>query len=181
WRTATLAVALPSPFGIGMAGAPGEESFSDEPPVSVDATETAAAGDEGHAAGKGPTPAQRAEAERGASSVTVMPGSGATSGGARAGSARPSPVRVAGGRRLVLGRAIALSRPVVALVALIIAIAKPEWALPALIVAGAPVVFRTILGALRGQWAADVVASMAIAGTALLNEPIAGIEVVLMQ
>lgn len=164
-----------------MAGAPGEESFSDEPPVSVDATETAAAGDEGHAAGKGPTPAQRAEDESGASSVTVIPGSGATSDRDRAGSAQPSPVRVAGDRRLVLGRAIALSRPVVALVALIIAIAKPEWALPALIVAGAPVVFRTILGALRGQWAADVVASMAIAGAALLNEPIAGLVVVLMQ
>lgn len=68
-----------------------------------------------------------------------------------------------------------------ALFALVVGIAARDLALPALIVAGTPVVWRTVVGALRGQFAADLVASMAIVGAAVLNEPIAGLVVVLMQ
>lgn len=78
-------------------------------------------------------------------------------------------------------RLIAIARPAAALVALIVGIMAPAWALMALIVAGTPVVWRTVVGALRGHFAADLVASMAIVGAAALNEPIAGLVVVLMQ
>lgn len=51
----------------------------------------------------------------------------------------------------------------------------------ALVVVGAPVVWRTLRGALRGQFAADVVASLAIITAVLLGQPIPGLVVVLMQ
>ncbi len=51
----------------------------------------------------------------------------------------------------------------------------------ALVVGGAPVVWRTVAGMARGNFAADIVASLAIAGAAVLGEPLAGLVVVLMQ
>jgi heavy metal translocating P-type ATPase len=51
----------------------------------------------------------------------------------------------------------------------------------ALLILGAPVVFRTIRGLLRGQFAADVVAMLAIATAMVLREPVAGLVIVLMQ
>jgi heavy metal translocating P-type ATPase len=50
-----------------------------------------------------------------------------------------------------------------------------------LIVCGLPVALRTAHGLLRGKFAADVVAMLAIIGAAGLNEPLAGLVVVLMQ
>ncbi|HET8632561.1 MAG TPA: heavy metal translocating P-type ATPase [Gemmatimonadales bacterium] len=51
----------------------------------------------------------------------------------------------------------------------------------ALLLLGAPIVWRTLRGLLRGQFAADVVASLAIITAVLLGEPIPGLVVVLMQ
>ena len=50
-----------------------------------------------------------------------------------------------------------------------------------LVVAGAPLVWRTARGMLRGHFAADVVASLAIITAVILREPIAGLVIVLMQ
>lgn len=50
-----------------------------------------------------------------------------------------------------------------------------------LIVTGAPLVWRTLRGMLAGRLAADIVASLAIAGAALLQQPLAGLIVVVMQ
>jgi heavy metal translocating P-type ATPase len=51
----------------------------------------------------------------------------------------------------------------------------------ALLILGAPVVFRTVRGLFRGQFAADVVAMLAIATAMVLREPVAGLVIVLMQ
>jgi heavy metal translocating P-type ATPase len=51
----------------------------------------------------------------------------------------------------------------------------------ALIVLGAPVVLRTLRGMMRGNFAADVVAMLAIGTAIALREPIAGLVIVLMQ
>ncbi|MEO7043648.1 MAG: heavy metal translocating P-type ATPase [Gemmatimonadaceae bacterium] len=53
--------------------------------------------------------------------------------------------------------------------------------LSALILTGAVVVARTVRGALRGKWASDVVATLAIVTAAVMNEPLAGLIVVVMQ
>lgn len=53
--------------------------------------------------------------------------------------------------------------------------------LAGLLITGLPVAFRTLRGMLRGEFAADVVAMLAILGAVLLNEPLAGLVVVLMQ
>ena len=58
--------------------------------------------------------------------------------------------------------------------------ARLVW-LAMLIVAGAPVVIRTVQGLFAGRFAADVVATMAIVTAVALNEPLAGLIVVLMQ
>jgi heavy metal translocating P-type ATPase len=50
-----------------------------------------------------------------------------------------------------------------------------------LMVTGLPVAWRTLRGMLRGQFAADVVAMLAIVGALLLGQPLAGLVVVLMQ
>ena len=50
-----------------------------------------------------------------------------------------------------------------------------------LVLVGTPLIFRTLAGAWRGRLAADLVASLAIVGAALLGEPLAGLVVVLMQ
>jgi heavy metal translocating P-type ATPase len=46
---------------------------------------------------------------------------------------------------------------------------------------GAPLVWRTIRDAMRGHFATDIVASLAIVGAIVMNEPWAGLVVVLMQ
>jgi heavy metal translocating P-type ATPase len=53
--------------------------------------------------------------------------------------------------------------------------------LGALVVTGLPVVWKTVRGMLRGEFAADIVATLAIVGAALLGEPLAGLVVVIMQ
>ncbi len=50
-----------------------------------------------------------------------------------------------------------------------------------LVLTGIPVAWRTFAGMLRGEFAADVVAMLAIAGSILLGQPLAGLVVVLMQ
>ncbi len=50
-----------------------------------------------------------------------------------------------------------------------------------LVAAGLPVVVRTARGLLRGNFAADVAASLSIVGAALLGQPVAGLVIVLMQ
>ncbi len=50
-----------------------------------------------------------------------------------------------------------------------------------LIICGLPVALRTARGMLRGEFAADVVAMLAILGAILLQQPLAGLVVVLMQ
>ncbi|QJR34319.1 heavy metal translocating P-type ATPase [Gemmatimonas groenlandica] len=50
-----------------------------------------------------------------------------------------------------------------------------------LVLTGIPVAWRTFAGLLRGEFAADVVAMLAIAGSILLGQPLAGLVVVLMQ
>ena len=51
----------------------------------------------------------------------------------------------------------------------------------ALVILGSPVVFKTLRGMLRGNFAADVVAMLAIGTAIVLREPVAGLVIVLMQ
>jgi cation transport ATPase len=51
----------------------------------------------------------------------------------------------------------------------------------ALVLLGAPVVLGTLRGMLRGEFAADVVAMLAIVTAVALREPFAGLVIVLMQ
>lgn len=53
--------------------------------------------------------------------------------------------------------------------------------LGALLVLGLPVVWRTVRGALSGRFAADLVASLAIVSAVVLQQPLPGLVVVLMQ
>jgi heavy metal translocating P-type ATPase len=57
----------------------------------------------------------------------------------------------------------------------------PTFLMTALVLLGAPVVFQTIRGMLRGEFAADVVAMLAIVTAVVLREPFAGLVIVLMQ
>jgi len=57
----------------------------------------------------------------------------------------------------------------------------PNILLGALVLLGAPVVLRTVRGLFRGEFAADVVAMLAIVTAVVLREPIAGLVIVLMQ
>jgi heavy metal translocating P-type ATPase len=50
-----------------------------------------------------------------------------------------------------------------------------------LYVAGLPIILRTLRGMFRGVFAADLVAALAIAGAMVLNQPLAGLVVALMQ
>ncbi|MFZ9898174.1 MAG: heavy metal translocating P-type ATPase [Gemmatimonadaceae bacterium] len=63
--------------------------------------------------------------------------------------------------------------------------ALARWSTPALLASlvllGAPVAWRTIRGMFRGEFAADVVAMLAIVTAIVLREPIAGLVIVLMQ
>jgi heavy metal translocating P-type ATPase len=50
-----------------------------------------------------------------------------------------------------------------------------------LVVVGVPLILRTTRGALRGHFAADIVAALAIGAAIALHQPLAGLVVVLMQ
>ncbi len=50
-----------------------------------------------------------------------------------------------------------------------------------LLVTGVPLIVRTAVGAVRGRFAADIVAALAVATAIALQQPIAGLVVVLMQ
>jgi heavy metal translocating P-type ATPase len=50
-----------------------------------------------------------------------------------------------------------------------------------LLVAGAPVILQTLLAALDGRLATDVVATLSIVGAVALDQPLAGLVIVLMQ
>ncbi|HEY0995056.1 MAG TPA: heavy metal translocating P-type ATPase [Gemmatimonadaceae bacterium] len=57
-----------------------------------------------------------------------------------------------------------------------------EWVwLAGLATTGAPVVWRTLRGALRGHFASDVVAMLAVVTALVMQQPLAGLIVVLMQ
>jgi heavy metal translocating P-type ATPase len=58
--------------------------------------------------------------------------------------------------------------------------AHEVWTL-GVILLGAPIVFQTIRNALKGRFATDVVASLSIVGSVLLDQPLAGLVIVLMQ
>jgi len=83
-----------------------------------------------------------------------------------------------------------LVRPLVALLGIVLGgvvylqlgrdAARNAW-LVALVVSGAPVLYRTLRAMLRGQFATDIVASLAIGTAIALREPLAGLVVVLMQ
>jgi heavy metal translocating P-type ATPase len=57
----------------------------------------------------------------------------------------------------------------------------PVFLTASLVLLGAPVVVRTVAGMLRGHFAADVVAMLAIVTAVVLREPFAGLVIVLMQ
>ena len=50
-----------------------------------------------------------------------------------------------------------------------------------LILCGAPVVYSTVRGLLRGKFAADVIASMTVVASLALNHPVVGLVIVVMQ
>ncbi|MGA9838373.1 MAG: heavy metal translocating P-type ATPase [Gemmatimonadaceae bacterium] len=61
-------------------------------------------------------------------------------------------------------------------------VAASHWVwLGGLVVVGAPVVWRTVRGALSGHFATDVVAMLAIVGAVAIGQPLAGLVIVLMQ
>jgi heavy metal translocating P-type ATPase len=49
------------------------------------------------------------------------------------------------------------------------------------LIMGTPLVFRALRGAIRGRFAADLVASLSIVGAVLLGQPLVGLVIVLMQ
>src|SRR5687768_9624633 len=53
--------------------------------------------------------------------------------------------------------------------------------LATLLVGGVPLVFQTIKGMLRGRFAADIVATLAIVTALILGQYFAGVVIVLMQ
>ncbi len=83
------------------------------------------------------------------------------------------------------------TRPLLTLVFLIAGLLAPRFvSAPAarhliwvvgLAIMGAPIVWGTLVGALRGRLAADVVASLALIAAVALGEPAAGLVIVLMQ
>ena len=103
-------------------------------------------------------------------------------------SERPAPTHGLGALPFPLAAA---RSPALALLALIVggllalSPATRGYSAPALYVAllvlGAPVILRTLRGILRGEFAADVVAMLAIGTAMVLREPVAGLVIVLMQ
>ena len=65
------------------------------------------------------------------------------------------------------------------------ALKSPGWAhhiwMAGVVSGGAIIVTGTIRGAMRGQWASDVVATLAIVTSVVMDEPLAGLIVVVMQ
>ena len=55
------------------------------------------------------------------------------------------------------------------------------WLMGGLALTGAPIVWQTAKGVLRRRFAADIVASLSIIGALLLDQPVAGLVIVLMQ
>lgn len=82
-----------------------------------------------------------------------------------------------------------LRRPAAALLLLslgaLVRIADPRWSAPiwmaGVVLIGVPMAARTLAGMLRGRFAADVVATLAVLAAAFLYQPLAGLVVVLMQ
>src|SRR5215468_10097013 len=71
--------------------------------------------------------------------------------------------------------------PTLALLALSIgAFSRPVWMI-GVVLLGAPIVFQTLRNALKGRFATDVVASLSIIGSVALDQPLAGLVIVLMQ
>lgn len=60
------------------------------------------------------------------------------------------------------------------------ALAHGLW-VAGVVVTGLPVVVRTLRDALRGQFATDIVASLSIIGAIALDQPLAGLVIILMQ
>ena len=62
---------------------------------------------------------------------------------------------------------------------------RGEWAhavwTSGVVLLGAPIVFQTLRKALRGRFATDVVATLSIVGAIALDQPLAGLVIVLMQ
>src|SRR5690349_13146347 len=58
--------------------------------------------------------------------------------------------------------------------------AHQVWML-GVVLLGAPIVFGTLRNALNGRFATDVVASLSIIGSVALDQPLAGLVIVLMQ
>ena len=95
------------------------------------------------------------------------------------------------GRRALRFPLAAAMPPIQTLAALVFGLslrlhpALARWSTPALLTSlvllGAPVAWRTIRGMFRGEFAADVVAMLAIVTAIVLREPIAGLVIVLMQ
>jgi heavy metal translocating P-type ATPase len=54
-------------------------------------------------------------------------------------------------------------------------------ALTMLVIAGAPIVWRTVRDALRGRFATDIVATLAIVTAVILRQPVAGLVIVVMR
>lgn len=108
-----------------------------------------------------------------------------------AGPERPAPAPDPGARGALPFPLSAARTPALTLLALVaggllaLAPATRPWVHPgllaALVLLGTPVVWRTLRGMLRGQFAADVVAMLAIATAIALREPVAGLVIVLMQ
>jgi heavy metal translocating P-type ATPase len=80
--------------------------------------------------------------------------------------------------------------PVLSLLCLAVGAAQllagpPAWArvtwMSGVVVLGAPIVFQTLRRALRGRFATDVVATVSIVGAIALDQPLAGLVIVLMQ
>lgn len=102
---------------------------------------------------------------------------------------RPAPLTRAGALSLVPARAVL--PPALTLAALIggglltLGAATHAYAFPlhygALILLGLPLVWRTLRGMLRGLFAADVVAMLAVVTAVALRQPVAGLVIVLMQ
>src|SRR6478609_1755966 len=71
--------------------------------------------------------------------------------------------------------------PVLALLALAIGAFAPRVWMFGVVLLGAPIVFQTIRNALKGRFATDVVATLSIVGAVALDQPLAGLVIVLMQ
>jgi len=79
--------------------------------------------------------------------------------------------------------------PVAAAAALVLTVAltatRVRWGheigIALLVLLGGPVALRTVRGMIRGHFAADIVAALAIVGAIALGQPVAGLVIVLMQ